>query len=232
MKYVSCNIHYEKGGLWKMRSFKRKWTIDRTKYMTEPEVKELRRVVESKADEDLEHGRTTWPRFWMALDLAVSAGMRVSEIAHLRVGNLHLNNGEPRMRVLGKGQKVRDVFISDYLMKHLSDYLLWKRLMDEPMESEAFVLVSSHRKPYSPRTLQYAFKVCLREAGLPLHYSIHACRHSYGTILYRKTKNLRLVQKQLGHSSITTTTVYADVSAEEATEAVNGLFEGGDTKMK
>ena len=215
-----------------MRSFKRKWTLDRTKYMTEPEVMQLRRVVESKAQEDLEHGRTTWPRFWMALDLAVSAGMRVSEIAGLRVGNLHLNNGEPRMRVLGKGQKERDIFISKDLMRHLSDYLLWKRLMEEPMEPDAFVLISSHRKPYSPRTLQYAFKVCLREAGLPLHYSIHACRHSYGTILYRKTKNLRLVQKQLGHSSITTTTVYADVSAEEAVEAVNGLFEGGDTKMK
>ena len=99
------------------------------------------------------------------------------------------------------------------------------------MAPEAFVLVSSHRKPYAIRTLQYAFKVCLKEAGLPAEYSIHACRHSYGTILYRKTKNLRLVQKQLGHSSITTTTVYADVTAEESVVAVNGLFEEGDTKM-
>jgi site-specific recombinase XerD len=227
MKYVSCNIHYEKGGLWKMRSFKRKWTLDRTKYMTEPEVMQLRRVVESKAQADLERGRTTWPRFWMALDLAVSAGMRVSEIACLRIGNLYLNNGESRMRVLGKGQKVRDVFISNDLTKHLSDYLLWKRLLEEPVEPDAFVLTSSHRKAYSTRTLQYAFKVCLRVANLPETFSIHACRHSYGTILYKKTKSLRLVQKQLGHSSITTTTVYADVTAEETLAAVNGLFEGG-----
>jgi site-specific recombinase XerD len=211
-----------------MRNFKRRWILDRTKYMTEPEVKELRRVVESKALSDLATGRTTWPRFWMAIDLAVSAGMRVSEIAGLRIGNLYLNNGESRMRVLGKGQKVRDVFTSNGLTKHLSDYLRWKRLLEEPVEPDAFVLISSHRRHYSPRTLQYAFKVCLKEAGLPLHYSIHACRHSYGTILYRKTKNLRLVQKQLGHSSITTTTVYADVTAEETLTAVNGLFEEGD----
>jgi site-specific recombinase XerD len=46
-------------------------------------------------------------------------------------------------------------------------------------------------------------------------------------LLYRNTKNLRLVQKQLGHSSITTSTVYADVTAEEAVAAANGLFEGG-----
>ena len=213
-----------------MRNFKGRWILDRTKYMTEPEVKELRRVVENMARKDLATGRTTWPRFWMALDLAVSAGMRVSEVATLRIGNLYLNNREARMRVLGKGQKERDIFISKDLMRHLSDYLLWKRLLEEPMAPEAFVLVSSHRKPYAIRTLQYAFKVCLKEAGLPAHYSIHACRHSYGTILYRKTKNLRLVQKQLGHSSITTTTVYADVSAEEAVEAVNGLFQGGERR--
>ncbi len=65
----------------------------------------------------------------------------------------------------------------------------------------------------------------MKEAGLPDYYSIHACRHSYGTYLYQKTKNLRLVQKQLGHSSITTTTVYADVPLEETLEAVNGIFE-------
>jgi site-specific recombinase XerD len=213
-----------------MRNFKGRWILDRTKYMTEPEVKELRRVVESKSQADIEHGRTTWPRFWMALDLAVSAGMRVSEVATLRIGNLYLNNREARMRVLGKGQKERDIFISKDLMRHLSDYLLWKRLLEEPLAPEAFVLVSSHRKPYAIRTLQYAFKVCLKEVGMPAHYSIHACRHSYGTILYRKTKNLRLVQKQLGHSSITTTTVYADVTAEEAVEAVNGLFKGGERR--
>jgi integrase/recombinase XerD len=163
----------------------------------------------------------------MALDLALGAGLRVSEIATLRIGNLYLNEKETRLRVTGKGRKERDVFISFNLMRHLSDYLLWKRLMAEPMDLEAFVLVSSHRKPYSTRTLQYAFKVCLRVAGLPSYYSIHACRHSYGTLLYRNTKNLRLVQKQLGHSSITTSTVYADVTAEEAVAAVNGLFEGG-----
>jgi len=185
---VSSTIPARKGGLPDMRNFKRKWTLDRTKYMTAPEVTELRRTIESKAQGDLERGRTTWPRFWMALDLALGAGLRVSEIAGLRIGNLYLNNGESRMRVLGKGQKVRDVFISNGLTKHLSDYLLWKRLMAEPMDPEAVVLVSSHRKPYSTRTLQYAFKVCLRVAGLPAYYSIHACRHSYGTLLYRSCR--------------------------------------------
>ena len=86
-----------------MRNFKRKWTLDRTKYMTAPEVTELRRTIESKAKEDLEHGRTTWPRFWMALDLALGAGLRVSEIATLRIGNLYLNEREATAQ--GNGQR-------------------------------------------------------------------------------------------------------------------------------
>ena len=58
-------------------------------------------------------------------------------------------------------------------------------------------------KSYSTRALQYAFKVSMVESGLPRYYSIHSLRHSYGTYLYQRTKDLRLVQKQLGHSSIT-----------------------------
>jgi len=211
-----------------MNQFKRKWTLDRQKFLSEIEVKKLRRILEDKALADLHKGRCTWLRFWMIVDLAVSAGLRVSEIACLKVGNLYLNSREPRLQVTGKGQKTRDVFISKELMKHLSEYLKWKRSLDEPKGDDDPLLMSSHGKAYSTRTLQYAFKVSLKEARLPKYYSIHACRHSYGTYLYQKTKDLRLVQKQLGHSSITTTTVYADVTVEETLEAVNGLYKKDD----
>jgi site-specific recombinase XerD len=214
-----------------MRQFKQKWTLDREKFLSEDEVRKLRRVVEDKALADLQKGRTTWPRFWMAIDLAVSAGLRVSEIAGLKIDNLYLNSREPRIRVTGKGNRTRDVFISRDLMKHIAEYLDWKRTMGESTNPGSFLLISSHCRPYSTRTLQYAFKVSLKEAGLPGYYSIHACRHSYGTFLFRRTKNLRLVQKQLGHSSVTTTTVYADVLLEETLEAVNGLYEDDDLEV-
>lgn len=214
-----------------MSQFKKKWSLDRQKYLSEPEVKKLKRVVQDKAIADMKKGRVTWPRFWMAIDLAIS-GLRVGEVTRLRIGDLYLNPREPRIRVLGKGEKTRDVFISRELMKHLSEYLIWKRLLGESLAEEEALLWSSHGKPYTTRALQYAFKVSLREANISSLFSIHSLRHSYGTYLYQKTKNLRLVQKQLGHSSITTTTVYADVTVEEAVQAVkNGLFEeGGDEK--
>ena len=212
-----------------MGHFKKTWTLDRQKFMSKPEIKILKRVVEDKALADIQKGRTTWPRFWMILDLAINAGMRVSEIAKIKVGGLFLNSREPRLYVNGKGNRNRDIYISKPLMKHLLEYLKWKQLLDEPTEKDDFLLISSHRKYYSTRALQYAFKKSLEAASLPEYYSIHACRHSYGTYLYQKTKNLRLVQKQLGHSSITTTTVYADVTIQESIDAVNGLFEDDES---
>ena len=118
-----------------MRKFRQKWTLDRTKFMTEPEVRKLRKAVKDKAQADIENGRTTWPRFWMALDLALGAGMRVSEIAQLRIGNLYLSIEEPRLRVKGKEKRARDVFISRNLMNHLTEYINWKRLRQCVVES-------------------------------------------------------------------------------------------------
>ncbi len=208
-----------------MGGFKKRWTLDREKFMSEEEVKKLRRVCEDKALADIQKGRTTWPRFWIAIDLAVNAGLRVSEITNLKVGNLYLNSKEPRLRVTGKGDKTRDVYISKVLFKHLTDYLKWKRTLNEPTGDGEFLLLSSHGRKYSTRTLQYAFKRAAKITGLPEYYSIHACRHSYGTYLYKKTKDLRLVQKLMGHSDISTTTIYSDVTVDAALEGVNGLYE-------
>jgi len=58
---------------------------------------------------------------------------------------------------------------------------------------------------------------------LPPRFSIHSARHFYASELLRVSKNLRLVQQQLGHSSPQTTTVYAQVLDEEITEAVEKL---------
>ena len=128
IRHENRNISKTGGGT--MRQFKQKWTLDREKFLSEAEVRKLRRVVEDKALADLQKGRTTWPRFWMTIDLAANAGLRVSEIANLKIGNLYLNSREPRIRVTGKGNRTRDVFISRDFMKHLSGFLEWKRTMN------------------------------------------------------------------------------------------------------
>ncbi|MCK5280193.1 MAG: tyrosine-type recombinase/integrase, partial [Cyclobacteriaceae bacterium] len=72
--------------------------------------------------------------------------------------------------------------------------------------------------------IQKRFKYWTKACGLKAHYSIHSARHTYGTMLYRNTKDLRMVQKQLGHSSCQVTEVYADVLDEDVEKAVNTLY--------
>ena len=74
------------------------------------------------------------------------------------------------------------------------------------------------------RALQKAFERVCEGAGVTNH-SVHHCRHTYASELLRSSgANLRLVQKQLGHSKITTTQVYADVFDEEMDKAVENLY--------
>ena len=94
-------------------------------------------------------------------------------MSNLIIDNLYLNVKEPRIRVTGKGNKTRDVFIARDLMKHISDFLEWKKVLGESINSKAYLLISSHGKSYSTRALQYAFKVALKKTGLPEYYSIH-----------------------------------------------------------
>ena len=73
--------------------------------------------------------------------------------------------------------------------------------------------------------IQKVVKKVMKLAGLPSHYSVHSLRHTYATLLYRSSgNNLRLVQQQLGHSSVQTTTVYANVMSEDVEKAVNGII--------
>ena len=89
----------------------------------------------------------------------------------------------------------------------------------------AEILHAANRgEKFTTRGLQLLFRRAPRKAGLPSHFSIHACRHSYGTYLHQKNKDLRLVQDQLGHSSPVVTQVYSHITPEERARSMNGLW--------
>jgi len=74
--------------------------------------------------------------------------------------------------------------------------------------------------------LQKIFKKWAQKAGLPEYYSIHSLRHTYATRLYKASgHNLRMVQKQFGHSNIQTTMVYSDVMDDDVNNALEHLEE-------
>ena len=201
------------------------WVLERHKFMTEVEVRKLRKYLEDKALADMAKGRMRNVRVWAVVNFALGTGSRVAEISNVRIRDLDLQRNEPKVLIHGKGGKQRLVYISPALRKHLLEYLDWKKkAVDEPTGKEDYLFLSERGGKFATRSLQSMFETAVKGAGLP-KYSIHACRHSFGTYLYQKTKNLRMVQKQLGHTSVSTTQVYADVTPEEMSNGVQGLWE-------
>ncbi len=185
------------------------WTIDRSKFMTPTQVSNLRRNAEDLAIIGLKRNLLIPPRDWMIIDLALSTGLRVSEISNLKERDLFIGNNEFELIVTrGKGDKRRTVYFDPSLKAHLKKYIIWKRNVGK---SGAFLFFSKTNPNMCVESLERVFNKLRDRAGLPSHFSFHSQRHSYATYLYRSTKDLRLVQKQLGHSSPTITSLYADI---------------------
>lgn len=166
-------------------------------------------------------------RDYFVIHLALSTGLRVMEISRLRCGDLFLDDRLCSVLVRsGKGNKKRQVFFAGSFRKHCRDYLKWKQTNNESTDNDAPLLVSSNTgENFTTRALQKAFKRCAKNACLESRYSIHCLRHTYACFLLKASDwNLRLVQKQLGHSKITTTQVYADVMMPQLEQALKKMY--------
>ena len=141
------------------------------------------------------------------IDLALNTGLRVQETSDLKVEDLHIDYGESSLTVQhGKGDKKRVVKFGKNLKAHLKKYLSTRNSISE------YVFHSSRGEQLKRSALQKIFKKWAQKAGLPEYYSIHSLRHTFATCLYKASgHNLRMVQKQLAHTNIRTTTVYSDV---------------------
>lgn len=169
--------------------------------------------------------RTHPARDWAILHVALDSGLRVSEICALEIRDVILDRAHASLIVRdGKGHKKRGVRIGSALTNHLSDFLAWKESVGESTGRTAHLFVSSRGGPLTRTAVYRIFRRHADAVGIPQRFSIHSCRHTYASLLYRASSfNLRLVQKQLGHRSIQTTQIYADVLSEDAALAVERL---------
>lgn len=208
-----------------MRKFT--WILDEGKFLTKKEVGKLKDVIEKRKEEALRKRTKTAVRDWIVINLALFTGLRVKEIADLRHEDLIIDNGNSSLIVRnGKNGKPRHIKYGSRLRKYLLEYLDWKRDVEEPCEANNPLIISSNtRKAMTTRGIQKIFERSARRAGIEGH-SIHHLRHTYASHLYKASKyNLRLVQKQLGHSSIKITEVYADVLKPDLHRAVSNLYD-------
>jgi site-specific recombinase XerD len=214
------------GALAGQRREKRKPTsTDRIKYFSEPEIKLIRKAAREHHEADVSKGRVTGVRSWMIVDLLTCTGLRVSEAASLRVGNLKIGYGQSEIHVEnGKGSVSGTVVIPAGLKAHLKSFLSWKQGQGEGV-ADSDCLFIGKKGPMGSQAIQFIVKGYLKQLGLyEPGKSVHSLRHSYAVQLYQREKDLRAVQKQLRHVSIQSTLIYADVSKSDLERQVRGMW--------
>jgi integrase len=192
------------------------YSITRDKFLSRDEEKKLLKVCQKNETADIKANRSTWVTRYMLIHLALRSGLRVSEIAALKIGDLHFNGKDNYLIVqYGKGGRKRDVYLDKELVKHLQIYVDFKKNeLNESVDNNAPLFSGRGGNHYTTTALEISFKKAIEKGGLPKRYSIHSSRHTYATMLLAKTKNIRFAQKQLGHASIAMTALYADVLPE------------------
>lgn len=201
------------------------YKITRNKFFGVQERSTILKIAEERAIVDLAKGRIRWPIRYMLVHLALNTGLRVSEIAALRLKRVCLNSQPSYIFVYrGKRSKSRDVYIDRELVKHLKQFIEQKQVWDQSVDPADPLFAGRNGQFFTPNALYISFKKAVQAAGLRNDLSIHSARHSYATMLLHKTGNLRYVQKQLGHSSLNMTALYADVMPEENGRLANMIL--------
>ena len=148
------------------------------------------------------------------VELFYAAGMRVSELAGLNLGQLDLESRE--VRVIGKGNKERLVIIGFPAAQAIETYLRHNRPQYANKYSGDAVFLNYQGGRLTERWLQMLLMKYARAAGLLKKVHPHLLRHTFATHLLDGGADLRVVQDLLGHANLSTTQIYTHVTQNQA----------------
>jgi len=146
------------------------------------------------------------------LELLYASGLRVSELVGLKTFHLGMNEGV--LRVMGKGSKERLVPFGAVAREHLQAYLSQARAMILAGQQTEDLFVTARGQGMSRVMFWMIIKKYALLAGISVPLSPHTLRHAFATHLLNHGADLRAVQMLLGHSDISTTTIYTHVARE------------------
>ncbi len=145
-----------------------------------------------------------------------SAGLRVSEAAHLKVSDIDSQRMQICIRI-GKGNKDRYCMLSQTLLEILRRY--WYAYQPTGWLFPG----AENGKPLSTRSIQRVFKQSLAQASIHKEASVHSPRHSFATHLLELGTDIYSIQKLMGHSNIKTTSIYIHVQEQKVLNIVSPL---------
>jgi integrase/recombinase XerD len=173
------------------------------------------------------------PKYRAALGTAYGAGLRVSEVASLKVGDIDSTRMLIRVEQ-GKGRKDRNAMLSPQLLRLLR--LWWREGKRRGVMLPGGWLFPGQNslEPISTRQLNRAVHEAAEAAGIKKRVSPHTLRHSFATHLLEQDVDIRVIQVLLGHSKLDTTALYARVATKtiravtSPLENLRLLMEGND----
>jgi integrase/recombinase XerD len=146
------------------------------------------------------------------LEVMYASGLRVSELAGLRLENVNFETAF--LRVIGKGNKERIVPIGSRALDRLRLYLDRVRPQFVRPHTPAALFINNRGRPFQRPSLWKLVSGCAKRAGIARHVSPHMLRHSFATHLLENGADLRVIQEMLGHADISTTQVYTHVDSQ------------------
>ncbi len=150
------------------------------------------------------------------LELFYSSGLRLSELVGLNLAELDLPAG--LVRVLGKGNKARELPVGRKAREAIEAWLPLRQLVSPPDDA---VFVGRQGKRLTPRAIQLRVRQAgVRELGQHLHP--HMLRHSFASHMLESSQDLRAVQELLGHADIATTQVYTHLDFQHLAKVYDG----------
>ena len=182
--------------------------VDPTLGIKRPKREKAIPVVLSKEEvrnlfESIENKKTR-----LMLSMIYACGFRVSELVNLKLADLDFDEDIGHVR-MGKGRKDRIFNIPQSLKKQLEKQAVLQ------LENKKEYIFSGQKGKMGTRNLQKLLKNAAEKAGIKKDIHVHTLRHSFATHLLENNVDIRKIQELLGHADLSTTQIYAHVSAEE-----------------
>ena len=154
-------------------------------------------------------------RDYCILTLFLNCGLRVSELVGLNTTDII---GD-QIRVLGKGNKERMLYLNEACVDAISAYLP-HRLPTRASESDRALFVSRNHNRMRKTTVEHMVKKYIQKAGLDeTKFSAHKLRHTAATMMYQNGVDIRTLQDVLGHENVNTTMIYTHIHDANMREA-------------
>lgn len=162
----------------------------------------------------------TRERDYAIITLFLNCGMRVAELCGINMADI--DSQMRSMRVVGKGNKERIIYLNDACRDALEAYLPLREPESKTVKPTPALFLSGRHQRISIKTVQWMVKKYLSLAGFDhKRYSVHKLRHTAATLMYQSGQvDVRVLKDILGHEQLNTTQIYTHISDEQMEQAM------------